>query len=995
MGSYDKATIEYEEGAGELVVISRYKLDGDSPICSRRLDMKKIVAAVSILLFQPSADVEGSVPSTGHFKSKPGQETKDSIYPVPSKKRRPAVVPATISTVPVQGFWLPHLDVPSKNINTDIQDDIILITDHGQINNPEKMWHHKSQQKATSLDQICKERLSETDNVENNAEQNMHDILKGGKAQQKNTTIPELSHLSNLDGERQVLKVRQESVLSSTTAVIDLSEENIENTNTHFELNMEDNDNNSTAVDSGRGKTVAGDNNKGTTLAGDGGRTTNLAGGENESCQKPGSTSDHLQCLFCGKLLQNEKSIIEHSKDHLNMAQKNAIMCPVCNTNFPLKSSASFKSHVAGHFEYEPNVVQPSQFSVSHSARNPFEVFTADSEGMYTLNLTKYSDKNQVKKLVCQFCNSILKTHYEVVDHSVFHGQMQCAICRKSFSQKQCLSRHAAQHAQNIVYMCHICGTVFNRKDNLKRHIKCHDKGRFKPSSGKTWFARQCLRRACSTVQGRTNRDKMQTGNLNPCISMEQEIENEDNIAKDNWDNGEGAKDDAPLEDREATNEHSITAEVPQDIEKQPEYGTIEVKTEKMDTDEHDTCANNNVGLTRMNATPYDAPYENTHCVNSASTEASIFINSSLENTFTDVEHFSCIRCLRLFSSFDELKEHESVHHFDGLQFCNYTPSIKSQQKDVSEQGSFARNKVDQHCKSPSGFRGIEKGANMNVAVFSGEYGIRPGQSWQPPLPAHSPVAQGTPAYGMRTGQELTTVAQGTPVYGIRGCQELGTVSQETRVSGIKTGQELDSSINTIIKQEVIHVDETSSSSSHSEYQNFGEWVEFHSALRTSVQPASDIDPSINDPDAVPCRVVTGVNDQFRIEGRQSNMFHAATLPSGPSLPLDNSNSRQKSQEASFPVKCLLCNVMLNNPREIGDHSDQHGHIYACPFCKGQLSTKTTLLRHLNTHLDYTIPCQLCTAKFNRRDNLLRHLKTRHNIDKNNFDMNTLRYFIT
>ncbi|KAL3866363.1 hypothetical protein ACJMK2_043668 [Sinanodonta woodiana] len=992
MGSYDKATIEYEEGDGELVVISRYKLDGDSPINSRMLDIKKIVAAVSILLLQPSEDVEGSLPSTGHSKSMPNQD-KDTIYPVPMKKKMPAVVPATISTVPVQGFWIPHLAVPSKNINTDSdnQDDIILITDNDQIHNPEKMWHHKSQQKTkTSFDQIGKERLS--DYAEDKTEQSMHDDLEGGKIQRKNTGVPELSHLSNL------------SVLSNTTAVIDLSEENAENTNSHFELNMEHSGSKSTTpagdvsraktikCDGSRGKSLTGDGNRttqagddsvatpladdgseGTALAGDGGRTINLTGGENKR-HKPGTTSDHHQCLFCGKLLKSEKSIIEHSKDHLNIAPMNEVVCPVCNTNFPWKNSASFKSHVAGHFDYEPNVVQPSGFSVSHNASNPFEVFTTDSEGMYTLNLTKYSDKNQDKKLVCQFCNSILKTHYDVVDHSVLHGQMQCAICRKSFSQKQCLSRHAAQHAQNIVYMCHICGTVFNRKDNLKRHIKCHDKGRFKPSSGKTWFARQCLRRACSTVQGRTNRDKMQAGNLNSCISMEQEIESEDNIAKDSWD--KGAKDDASVGDRPTANDHGIIVEVPQDIEKQPEYGTIEVKTEKMDADEHDTCTNNNMGLIKMNATPYDSSYENTHCTNL--TEASIFINSSLENTFTaDVEHFSCIRCFRLFSSFDELKEHESVHHLDGLQFCTFPTSIKSQQKDVSEQGSLARSRVDQHCKSPSGFRGIEKSANVNVAVFSGDYGIRPGQSWQPPLPAHSPVAQGT------------------SVYGIRASHELATVTQETLVSGIKTGQELDSSINTLIKKEVIHVDETSSSSSHSEYQNFGDWVEFHSALRTSVQPASDNDPSVHDPDAVPCRVVTGCNDQFKMEGRQSNIYHATTFPCGPSPSLDNSNLRQKSQEANFPVKCLLCNAMLNNPREIGDHSDQHGHVYACPFCKGQLSTKTTLLRHLNTHLDYTIPCQLCTAKFNRRDNLLRHLKTRHNIDKNNFDMNTLRYFIT
>ncbi|KAK4654995.1 hypothetical protein QC762_405630 [Podospora pseudocomata] len=48
--------------------------------------------------------------------------------------------------------------------------------------------------------------------------------------------------------------------------------------------------------------------------------------------------------------------------------------------------------------------------------------------------------------------------------------------CRKSFTRKEHLTRHAKSHSSQLPYQCHICGRRYARSDVFKRHVEFHPK---------------------------------------------------------------------------------------------------------------------------------------------------------------------------------------------------------------------------------------------------------------------------------------------------------------------------------------------------------------------------------------------------------------------------------------------------------------------------------------------------------------------------------------
>lgn len=80
----------------------------------------------------------------------------------------------------------------------------------------------------------------------------------------------------------------------------------------------------------------------------------------------------------------------------------------------------------------------------------------------------------------CPICHKSFATgenfdkHYQT--HTTSHStpQFKCELCKKSFSSKFKLVRHALIHSDKKPFSCTVCDRTFHRKDHLKNHIKVH-----------------------------------------------------------------------------------------------------------------------------------------------------------------------------------------------------------------------------------------------------------------------------------------------------------------------------------------------------------------------------------------------------------------------------------------------------------------------------------------------------------------------------------------
>ena len=141
-------------------------------------------------------------------------------------------------------------------------------------------------------------------------------------------------------------------------------------------------------------------------------------------------------CKFCGKILENEKSIKSHElREHGNTEYGN-ISCEVCGIAFIGKHK--LKVHI---------------LSV-HGNERPF---------------------------ICDVCPKSFKRKLHLEAHKLIHtGEKKYACTRKecemAFSKKTTLVQHERLHTGEKPYKCNDCNIAFVQRNSLNVHNNTHHK---------------------------------------------------------------------------------------------------------------------------------------------------------------------------------------------------------------------------------------------------------------------------------------------------------------------------------------------------------------------------------------------------------------------------------------------------------------------------------------------------------------------------------------
>ena len=81
------------------------------------------------------------------------------------------------------------------------------------------------------------------------------------------------------------------------------------------------------------------------------------------------------------------------------------------------------------------------------------------------------------------------------------------------------------------------------------------------------------------------------------------------------------------------------------------------------------------------------------------------------------------------------------------------------------------------------------------------------------------------------------------------------------------------------------------------------------------------------------------------------------------------------------PYKCKLCTETFINKVVLDRHMRFHGEapkLHRCEFCFTELSTETTLRRHIQRVHKSTAVCELCKLELPSREELKEHLMSSH-----------------
>ncbi|WKX91471.1 hypothetical protein Q1695_009926 [Nippostrongylus brasiliensis] len=149
-----------------------------------------------------------------------------------------------------------------------------------------------------------------------------------------------------------------------------------------------------------------------------------------EHLRKRAPTSDssdaHL-CLLCDRRFGDERSLVNHVKQHINGRQ-----CPTCGLAVQLPKD--LHRHI----------------------------------------LVKHTER--MKTMYCPVCSKSFYCATDLLRHSAVHAppKEECSTCGERFRWKKQLDKHMLTHATNAIekpYLCHICEATYGTGHGLTRHL--------------------------------------------------------------------------------------------------------------------------------------------------------------------------------------------------------------------------------------------------------------------------------------------------------------------------------------------------------------------------------------------------------------------------------------------------------------------------------------------------------------------------------------------
>ncbi|OWF44460.1 zinc finger protein 236-like [Mizuhopecten yessoensis] len=210
------------------------------------------------------------------------------------------------------------------------------------------------------------------------------------------------------------------------------------------------------------------------------------------------------KCKYCRKVINSWESIVEHALEDHGMISEDSdeVACPICKGLFSKRDMSAFIQHVQLHDKNWQNMCKdnPAMFlensdELSFTPDQDSDLEDNDEE-MYLDDFDdSQSDPDQqgsIKRkkggnrsfprlnarltsevLKCTECGDQVSSYSDILHHCKLHEMFkQCPVCSKQFTLRGGLLRHFITHVDNRVFTCPSCDAYFTRKDNLKRHIE-------------------------------------------------------------------------------------------------------------------------------------------------------------------------------------------------------------------------------------------------------------------------------------------------------------------------------------------------------------------------------------------------------------------------------------------------------------------------------------------------------------------------------------------
>ncbi|XP_026743965.1 zinc finger protein 583-like isoform X3 [Trichoplusia ni] len=191
------------------------------------------------------------------------------------------------------------------------------------------------------------------------------------------------------------------------------------------------------------------------------------------------------------RLVREIKAILTYTNATPYKSKSIRYYCAYCSTDGPnFEDPDDLRSHT--RTEHIHDRIEKIEYAMRPYWMN--EVLKLDIDNLLcTVCCIVINNWNEMFRHLREKHNVHLDQAYTRVIPYVLRSDLQCALCKESFSNYMHLDGHMNAHYNN--YVCDDCGVTFLAQNRLKQHVKIHNIGKYPCSMCKKVFSLEKYRR--------------------------------------------------------------------------------------------------------------------------------------------------------------------------------------------------------------------------------------------------------------------------------------------------------------------------------------------------------------------------------------------------------------------------------------------------------------------------------------------------------------------